>query len=122
MLTVRLQGKGVGNRADGRWAYGLAPQERNLLALRRAGCNVVRTFPKHSPDLNAIEGWWRVLRERLEETAPVDYETREAFIARLRRTVTWLNLNRNEDALKIATNQKARARDVVELGGAKTRW
>ena len=52
-----------------------------------AGCLVVKSHPKYSPDLNAIEGWWRVLRERLEQAAPEELESREAFIARLRRTV-----------------------------------
>ena len=49
-------------------------------------------------------------------------ETREAFIARLRRTVNWLNEHRWEDALKLCTNQKERAADVHLLKGAKTKW
>ena len=31
-------------------------QPRNLSALRQAGCPVIEEYPKHSPDLNAIEG------------------------------------------------------------------
>ena len=58
-------------------------EDRNLRALRKAGCPVVELHPKYSPDLNAIEGWWRVLRERLEQTGPEELETREAFIARV---------------------------------------
>ena len=97
-------------------------QDRNITALRRAGYNVVANYPKCSPDLNAIEGWWKVLRDRLELTAPEDFESRETFLVRLRRTVHWLNENRREDALTLATNQKERAQDVLALEGAKTKW
>ena len=31
-------------------------QQRNIDALRQAGCHVIMNYPKHSPDLNAIEG------------------------------------------------------------------
>ena len=31
-------------------------QARNLSALRQAGCPVIEEYPKHSPDLNTIEG------------------------------------------------------------------
>eukprot|EP00973_Karenia_brevis_P047843 6640502-Karenia_brevis.AAC.1 len=61
-------------------------QVRNLEALKAAGCPVVESYPKHSPDLNAIEGWWKELRERLRVTEPESFETREEFIGRLRRT------------------------------------
>ena len=97
-------------------------QDRNLRALRRSGCAAVENYPKHSPDLNAIEGWWRILRIRLEETAPVEFESRRAFIERLRRTVQWLNQHRQEEGYGLCTNQKARAADVKELAGAKTKW
>ena len=79
-------------------------------------------FPRSSPDLNATEGWWRVLRERLELTVPVEFESREDFLVRLRRTVHWLNDNRSDDALVLATDQKERARAVINLEGAKTKW
>ena len=97
-------------------------QERNLTALRHVGCRVVADFPRSSPDLNAIEGWWQVLRVRLEETEPEGLETREDFVTRLRRTVHWLNDNRAQDALSLASNQKARAKNVLELEGARTKW
>ena len=101
---------------------GVAIQDRNLCALRKAGCVVVERHPTYSPDLNAIEGWWRALRDSLEQAAPEDLETRDAFIARLRRTVNWLNEHRWEDGLKLCTNQKERAADVKLLEGAKTKW
>ena len=89
------------------------------LWLRQAGCPVVKNFPKHSPDLNAIEGWWRVLRERLEMTAPEEMETRARFLLRLRRTVSWLNAHMLDN---VSRNQKARAADVLQLEGARTKW
>ena len=97
-------------------------QSRNLTAMRKAGCDVVENFPKHSPDLNAIEGQWRVLRVRLEATAPTEFESRADFLVRLRRAVHWLNENKHDDALRLCTNQKERANDVHKLLGAKTRW
>ena len=97
-------------------------QDRNVRALRVAGCLLVTQHTKYSPDLNAIEGQWRILRERLELTAPVEIESREQFITRLRTTVTWLNTNRSEDALALCVNQKQRARDLELLDGAKTKW
>ena len=92
------------------------------MALRQAGCPVVKNCPKHSPDLNAIEGWCRVLRERLEMTAPEEMETRARFLLRLRRTVSWLNAHRRGNALSVSRNQKARAADVLQLEGARTKW
>ena len=92
-------------------------QDRNLGALRKAGCFVVGHYPKCSPDLNAIEGWWRILRERLEQSEPEESESRVDFIVRLRRTVHWLNRNRWEQGLRLCTNQKERAADVLSLGG-----
>ena len=97
-------------------------QARNLHALREAGCIVETEFPKYSPDLNAIEGWWRVLRERLEHTEPEEFEGREAFLVRLRRTVKWLNDQKSDDGFVLCTNQKERADDVKDLGGGKTKW
>eukprot|EP00974_Lingulodinium_polyedra_P011223 1083658-Lingulodinium_polyedra.AAC.1 len=79
---------------------------RNIEALKKAGCIIQADFPKHSPDLNAIEGWWRVLRERLEQTAPEEFEDRDAFLLRLKRTVKWLNDHRWEEGLALCTNQK----------------
>ena len=90
--------------------------------LSKAGCPVVQNFPKHSPDPNAIEGQWRQLRERLNETAPVEIETRPEFLCRLRRVVNWLNEHRREHALHMCTNQRERAKDVEDLLGAKTKW
>ena len=70
----------------------------------------------------SIEGQWRVLRERLEARAPDDMETRESFLARLRRTVDWLNRNRVERSTQLCTNLKTRAHELKELAGARTKW
>jgi transposase len=96
-------------------------QERNLKALRQTGCPAV-DHPKHSPDLNAIEGWWKLLRQRLEVTEPEEFEGRAGFLVRLRRAATWLNSNRGAQVLQLCTNQKQRAHEVIALSGAKSRW
>ena len=70
----------------------------------------------------AIEGWWRRLRQRLEETAPVKCEKRAEFLKRLRRTVTWLNVNCRADGRTLCCNQKDRANKVLLLKGAKCEW
>ena len=97
-------------------------QAQNVDALKHAGCHLVVGFPKSSPDLNAIEGVWALLRQRLEKTEPTDFEDRHSFLARLRRTVHWLNDNRSDSTLSMCTNQKERAQDVINLEGARTQW
>ena len=92
----------------------------NLKAERDAGFCTVRQHPKLSPDFNAIEGWWRVLQQRLFLTAPMTLEPRGDFLKRLRRTVSWLNHNARDHAKQLCTNQKARARAVKELKGARS--
>jgi len=97
-------------------------QPASLQTLREAGLTIVSNYPKHSPDFNAIEGWWNMLRMRLGQTAPVALESRAAFVQRLRRSVKWLNDNRGDQALALATNQKKRAREVQQLEGAKCKY
>lgn len=89
-----------------------------LDALRDAGCDVLHDRPKYSPDLNAIEGWWAQLRRRLETTSPTGIEKRSAFVKRLRRTVTWMNINMRREARILCTNQKTRARAIKATRGA----
>ena len=96
-------------------------QARNLDAARQAGCAVIPTYPKSSPDLNAIEGAWALVRARLETTQPVDMEDRAAFLARLRRAAHWVNTEQASALLTICANQKESARDVIRLGGARTK-
>lgn len=94
----------------------------NLKAEREAGFSTVRQHPKLAPDFNAIEGWWRVLQQRLFLSAPAALESRAAFLKRLRRTVTWLNTNARQHGKKLCTNQKERAKAVKKLSGAKCKW
>ena len=95
-------------------------KKEDLTALSNAGYHVVKDFPKCSRDLKAIEGWWRQLRLRLEETSPSECETRADFVRRLRRTVTWMNIHRRYVGRGLCCNQKVRAAEVLKLKGAKT--
>ena len=94
----------------------------SLTALKQAGFDVLQNFPKSSPDLNAIEGWWHRLRNRLEITAPTTMESRSAFVVRLRRTVHWMNENWQDDALALCSNHNDRATRVRDLQGARCEW
>ena len=97
-------------------------KKANLKAEREAGFDTLTNFPKCSPDLNAIEGWWKRLKQRLDLTAPEEIETRAAFIKRLRRTVAWLNARCQAEGRKLCRNQKVRAAAVLKLQGARCKW
>jgi len=96
--------------------------DENLESLEDEGFDVVTNHPKYSPDLNAIEGWWARLRQRLDASAPEKIETRGMFIRRLRRTVTWMNDNLADDGRHLCTNQKERAAEILLLKGAKCKF
>ena len=49
-------------------------------------------------------------------------ESRAKFSKRLRRAVAWMNSRRRRDGRVLCTNQKARAKDIRKLSGAKSRW
>ena len=102
--------------------WGSDKQFDNMKAERDAGFETVKKHPKLSPDLNAIEGWWRVLQQRLQLSAPTSLESRPDFLKRLRRTVTWLNCNAKQHGKLLCTNQKERARAVKKLQGARCKW
>ena len=97
-------------------------QERNIEAEKAAGYDEVHQHPKCSPDLNAIEGWWRLLKMHLQDAMPTGPESRAAFLCRLRRTVHWLNANRRAEGRRLCRNQKVRAREVIKLQGARCKW
>ena len=81
------------------------------------------TITQGAPQINAIAGAWAILKQRLESTAPTDFESRPEFLTRLRRAVTWLNENRHDDFLKLCANRKERARDVIHKHqGGKSKW
>jgi len=96
--------------------------EDTIAAETAAGLQQVPKYPKSSPDLNAIEGWWRKLKLHLEEREPTHRETREDFIRRLRRAVDHLNSNCRAQGRRLCRNQKERARDCKKLSGARTKW
>ena len=93
-----------------------------MKAEREAGFCTVKQHPKLSPDLDAIEGWWRVVQQRLSLTAPIGLESRSHFLKRLRRAVAWLNKNARGHAKQLCTNQRERARAVKNLRGARCKW
>ena len=93
-----------------------------IAAEDKAGCDQVPMYPKSSPDLNAIEGWWRKLKLYLEEREPVERETRTAFLRRLRRAVDYLNRNCRKHGRQLCRNQKERAKMCKRLKGARTKW
>ncbi len=88
-------------------------QGRDIVALSKAKCKVVSNYPNISPDLNAIEGVWDLLRQRLQLSEPTTVETREAFLSRLRRTVHKMNEDCYEALLDMCTNQKQRANELI---------
>ena len=96
----------------------------SLAALERSGIVLVEDFPVSSQDFNAIEGVWKILRDRLAATLPTQRETREAFIKRILAAVAWINRNRSDQLWKLATNQKERANDCLNSvpKGARTKW
>ncbi len=90
-------------------------------AMRKANVHLLTDFPKCSQDLNPIETAWRELRNRLSDTMPVERESRQAFVKRLRYAVAWLNTNRHEYLQYLCTSQKERAQDVLDLNGGRTK-
>ena len=67
--------------------------EENIAAETKAGCDQVPLYLKFSPDLNAIEGWWRKLKLYLEQQEPIERESRDQFLKRLRRAVDAIMAN-----------------------------
>ena len=140
--TVHMNGaryRKMLNRSADQWlksCFGKVPKQVNLIqdyerclwqraslrTLLKHHLFAMDRFPKSSPDLNAIEQVWNLLRQMLDETAPVEVETRQAFLARFRRTVYSLNSKHSAALLAMCSNQKDRAREVLRLKGARTRW
>ena len=93
-----------------------------IAAETKAGCQQIPKYPKCSPDLNAIEGWWRKLKLYLEEREPTERETREDFVRRLRRAVDRMNSKCRAHGRKLCRNQQERAKECKKLSGARTKW
>ena len=90
-------------------------------AIKESDLELLERYPKCSQDLNPIETAWRELRHRLAATEPVRIEGREAFLARLRLAVAWVNRNRHEYLRRLCFEQKVRAKDVLLMGGGRTK-
>ena len=91
-------------------------------AMKHIGIKLVPGYPRVSQDLNAIENVWALLKTRLRETLPRHLEPRDEFIARLKAAVRWLNWHQHDAMWQLSMNQKQRARDLLELEGARTQW
>ena len=93
-------------------------------AIGRAGLELVEGYPRSSQDFNAIENGWKIVKERIDQTMPTWRESREAFVARLRASVAWVNRNRGKELWYLSTNQKERADDCLstEPRGGRTKW
>ena len=94
----------------------------SVAALKAARCDPLARHPKYSPDLNAIEAWWNAFRQRLDEQAPAEAETRAQFLLRLRRTVIWMNVRWQQAGKRLCRGQEKRATAVLRFKGAKCKY
>ena len=97
-------------------------QARNLKAEQDAGLKTLPQHPKLAPDVNAIESIRDLLQKRLLLTAPLEKESRQDFIRRLRRTVTRMSTNARAHMRRLWRNQKKRAAHVLKSKGARCRY
>ena len=74
-----------------------------------AGFKTLTQHSKCSPDMSAVENYIDLLQDRLLLTAPVEIESRAAFIKRVRRTLSWMNQNARQHTRGLCRNQKKRA-------------
>ena len=88
--------------------------------MKQIGLKLLEQYPKCSQDLNAIETVWREIRSRLSDTEPSDLEIRKAFIRRLRNAIAWVSKNRKGLLWELCSDQKERAREVLERVGGRT--
>jgi transposase len=97
-------------------------QDESLLTLRSHGLHSEERYPKSSPDFNAIENVWSLLRTYLEENAPAGQEGRSDFVRRLHGAVRHLNTTRRDELSHLCHNMKERADAVLKLKGARSKW
>ena len=97
-------------------------QPRNLKAEEDDCFKTLTQHSKCSPQLNAIENYWDLLQDRLLLTAPVEIESRAAFIKRLRRSVNWMNQSARQPSRGLCRNQKKRAAEMIKHHGARCRF
>ena len=93
-----------------------------LGALQRVGLEHVKGYPVSSQDFNAIENAWKILRERLDQTLPKGVEPRDHFVLRLKEAAHCVNKNRADELPYRCRNQKERARECLDLEGARTQF
>ena len=93
-----------------------------VAAYKKVGIELLWRYPTNSADLNAIENVWKMLRDRLDDTFPRARESRKEFVTRLRKAVTWLNVNKVDSMRKYASNMKERAAEVIAQSGGRTQW
>ena len=98
--------------------------EEALHALASIKLSLVEDYPPVSQDFNAIENVWAILKERLDQTVPIELEDRESFVRRLKSAVLWANNHRSEQLRYLSTNQKERAADCLRMRppGGRTKW
>ena len=96
--------------------------QESLSCLRRHRLHVVKRHPKYSPDLNAIEEVWALIRQILNDSQPTELESRCDFVKRLRSAAKTLNRRHRRALLAMCTNQKVRARALLSNAGATTKW
>jgi hypothetical protein len=97
--------------------------EEPVDAMEDENIELLDNFPTSSQDLNPIEVAWREVRSRLDATMPAVFESRPAFLRRLRQAVAWVNSHRACLFHAICGAQKAWAQDVLDASppGARTK-
>ena len=92
--------------------------------LAKIGVKLVEGYPRSSQDFNAIENAWNEVKKRLDETLPIELESRSEFVKRLTAAVSWVNWNKGEWLWTLCTNQKKRADDCLSMDppGGRTKW
>ena len=90
--------------------------------MRERGLTLLENYPKCSADLNPIETAWREVRARLADSEPEAFETRGAFVRRLRQAVAWCNAHRAPLFDHLCSSAKERAAAVLAATppGART--
>jgi hypothetical protein len=103
---------------------GCIRSEQAVWALQKVGLTLVEDYPVSSQDFNAMENAWFILKQRLDETMPIQLESRDDFIKRLKSAVQWANRNRAEQLWHLCTNQKERADDCLQTKpkGGRTKY
>ena len=96
-------------------------QDASLACLKNHGFDVLENYPVNSPDLNAIETVWNMIRQELFASSPTSVESREDFIHRLRAAVRTVNKNR-DGLMRLCTKMPEKVRAVQKLQGARTAW